>query len=272
MVKGRSIWLQELTWEDVEEYLKKKDIIIIPVGSTEQHGPAGPLGLDTYAAIAIAEDAAKKTDVLVSPPLWFGDSSHHLSFPGTISLRTETLVAVTKDVIRSLAKHGFNKIIIVNGHKGTNIAGLAAACRYLHQYELPHVIMALVDPMYLAKGVADIKENVEHHAGELEISQVWYKYPKTIKHDKLTESRVDLKEILSPFAKEDLLGHNGDTIEVFWNSYEQKHFAPNGSLSNSSKASPEKGKKYHEYIVNRLAEFIEWLKKYNGPLGNIRIT
>ena len=74
----RSVWLQELTWEDVEAYLKESNIIICPVGSTEQHGPAGPLGLDSLVAIALAEDVAKATKVLCAPPLWFGDSSHNL--------------------------------------------------------------------------------------------------------------------------------------------------------------------------------------------------
>jgi creatinine amidohydrolase len=82
----RSIWLNELTWEDVRDYLKDKDIIIVPCGATEQHGPAGPLGLDGYVAIALAEDAARQAEVLSAPPLWYGDSSHHLGFPGTISL------------------------------------------------------------------------------------------------------------------------------------------------------------------------------------------
>jgi len=267
MARLRSIWLQELTWEDVANYLKTEDIVIFPVGSTEQHGPAGPLGLDSYAAIALVEDAAEEAGVLVTPPLWFGDSPHHLDFPGTISLRTETLAAVAKDVIRSLAKNGFKKIITVNGHKGTNIAALTAACRSLHQYELPDVLMALVDPMYLARGVAHIKEAVEHHAGELEISHVWHKYPHLIRSDKLTSEHVDLEPILSPFVHRDLLGKGGDTIEIFWNSSEQRRFTPTGSFSDSSKASPEKGKKYHEYMVEKLVEFIDWLRKYEGPIG-----
>ncbi len=267
MGKLRSVWLQELTWEDVAEYLKTDDIILFPIGSTEEHGPAGPLGVDSYAAIALAEDAAKEAGVLTTPPLWFGDSPHHLDFPGSISLRTETLVEVAKDVIRSLARHGFKKIILINGHKGTNIAGLTTACRSLHQYELPHVLLALADPMYLAKGVAHIKEAVEHHAGELEISHVWYKYPHLIKKEKLTKEQVNLEPILSPFVHKDLLGKGGDSIDVFWNSREQKKFTPSGSFSDSSKASPEKGKEYHEYMVKNLVRFIEWLRKYEGPIG-----
>lgn len=264
----RSVWLQELTWEDVAAYLKHDNIALFPIGSTEQHGPAGPLGVDSYAAIALAEDAAKETGVLVTPPLWFGDSPHHLDFPGSISLTTETLVAVTKDVIRSLARHGFKKIIVINGHKGTNLAGLTTACRSLHQYELPEVFLALADPMYLAKGIAQIKDAVEHHAGELEISHVWYKHPHLIKPEKLPGEQVNLEPIMSGFVHKDLLGKGGDSIEVFWNSREQKAFAPTGSFSDSSKASPEKGRQYHEYMVKNLVQFINWLRQYSGPVGN----
>lgn len=269
MAQLKSVWLQELTWEDVNEYLKSNDIIIFPVGSTEEHGPAGPLGVDSYAAISLAEDAAKEAGVLVTPPLWFGDSPHHLDFPGTISLKTETLVAVTKDVIRSLARNGFKKFVVINGHKGTNIAGLTTALRSLHQYELPGVLLALADPMYLAKGIAHIKEAVEHHAGELEISHVWYKYPHLVKPEKLTSEQIDLEPILSPFVHKDLLGKGGDSIDVFWNSREQKAFTPSGSYSDSTKASAEKGRRYHEYMVKNLVKFIQWLREYQGPIGRV---
>jgi creatinine amidohydrolase len=158
-------------------------------------------------------------------------------------------------------------VIIINGHKGTNNAALIAACRTLHQYELPDVLLALVDPMYIGKGIASIKENREHHAGELEISHVWYKHPNLIKEEKLTGEHVDLKPILSPFVHEDLFGGSGDSIEIFWNSREQKAFTPSGSFSDSTKASPEKGKQYHEYMVKNLVKFIDWLRSYDGPIG-----
>lgn len=267
MAMLRSVWLQELTWEDVAEYLKEDDIIIFPVGSTEQHGPAGPLGVDSYAAIALAEDAATQAGVLVAPPLWFGDSPHHLDFPGTISLRAETLRAVTQDVIRSLARNGFKKFIVINGHKGANLPALKIACRELHQEELGDVLISLVDPMFLGKGIAHIKEAVEHHAGELEISHVWYKHPHLINPEKLTQEAVDLEPALSPFVHKDLFGGGEDTIEIFYNSKEQKAFAPKGSYSDSSKASPEKGKQYHDYLVKNLVTYIQWLREYEGPVG-----
>ena len=267
MAATRSVWLQELTWPEVAAYLEEDDIALFPVGSTEQHGPAGPLGVDSYAAIALAEDAARATGVLVTPPLWFGDSPHHLDFPGTLSLRTETLIAVARDVVRSLARHGFRKVLVINGHKGTNLAGLTTALRSLHQNELRHVFMALADPMFLSRGIAHIKDTAEHHAGELEISHVWYKHPELIRTDRLTHDQVDLGPLFSRFSHQDLLGGGGDGIEVFWNSVEQREFAPTGSFSISAGASPEKGRAYHEYMVRNLAEFIEWMRAYDGPIG-----
>ena len=67
-----SVWLHELTWEEVASYLRRRDTIIVPFGTTEQHGPAGSLGLDGYVAIGLAEDAAKKAGVLSAPPVWYG--------------------------------------------------------------------------------------------------------------------------------------------------------------------------------------------------------
>lgn len=268
MKKPSSIWMQELTWEDVRDYLKNNDIVIIPAGSTEEHGPAGPLGVDAYAAIELAQDAAKKTGVLVTPPIWFGDSSHHTGFPGTISLRPSTLIEVIKDVSRSLASHGFKKILIINGHKMANLPALTLAAKELHEYELPDVFFAVIDPWKIAKKISsEIKSTNEHHSGELEISHVWYKYPHLIKKNKLTKRKVHFVEIFSKYSNDDLFGPSGELIDIPWNSREQKTFAPDGSFSASINSSPEKGKKYHDYMVEIIVDFILWLKKYNGPIG-----
>ena len=261
-----SVWLQELTWEDVGAYLEDSDIIICPVGSTEEHGPAGPLGLDCLIAIALAEDVARATGTLCTPPLWFGDSPHHLGFPGTISLRTETLMAVIQDMSRSLAKHGFRKILIINGHKGANLPGLLAATKNLREYEMPEVFFAVIDPVKIAKKIAnEIKEATEHHSGELEISECWYKYPHLIKQEKLTTSQVDFEENFSPWSHGDLFSAPHEVIDIPWTSAEQRRIAPTGSFSPSIKASPEKGKAYHDYMVDQIVQFIGWLRAYKGP-------
>lgn len=263
-----SVWLHELTWEEVASYLRGRDTIIVPFGTTEQHGPAGPLGLDTYVAIGLAEDAAKKAGVLAAPPVWYGDSSHHLGFPGTISVKTETLMQIVYDIVRSLARHGFKRILMVNGHKWTNLAALTSAARNIREFELPGVLTAVADPMFLARGIAaTIKSTNEHHAGELEVSHVLYKFPHTIRTDKLSDAACDFGAALGPFATADLFGGGHDSIEQPWTSWDQKRIAPTGQFSSNSAASAEKGKAYHDYMVDRLVEFLDWWQAYKGPLG-----
>ncbi len=118
--------LQENTWPQIEGYLKTKKTIIVPVGSTEQHGPTGLLGIDYMSAWEISKAVGEKTNTLVAPPLCFGMAAHHMAFPGTISLSPLTYVTVVTEIIESLASHGFTKMIFINGHGG-NIAPLTTA-------------------------------------------------------------------------------------------------------------------------------------------------
>lgn len=266
-----SVWIHELTWQEVDSYLQREDrIVIMPVGSTEQHGPAGPCGLDAYVAIALAEDVARRKGVLCTPPLWYGDSPHHTAFPGTLSLRTETLMLVIRDIARNLARHRFNRIVLINGHKGSNLPALTTAVRNLHEEELPGVLFAVADPLHLARSAAGrIKETPEHHAGELEISQMLYKYPELIRSDRLTEELVDFEQVFGGFVGGDLFGPAPEGVDVIWSSREQRAFTPSGSFSPSSRMSAEKGKAYHEHMVERLSEFIDWLRSYKGPIGGV---
>ena len=259
-----SVWIQENTWEDIAEYLKHDNTVIIPIGSTEQHGPAGPLGVDTYAAIALAEDCAKKSGVLSTPPMWFGDSPHHLAFTGTISLKPETLILVVKDIVHSLYKNGFRRFVLLNGHKSTNLASLTLAARELLEYELKDIRIALTDPLWLCTNADEVKGDVaEHHAGVLEISHVMYKNPGLVKEDKLPDKAVDLKAKFTQYIKPDLFGkHSGGFAEVFWSSREQAEFAPTGSFSDASKASAEIGKAYHDNMVENFVQFMNWFKTY----------
>ena len=121
-----AIRLQLRSWPEVEEYLSRCKGVIVPLGSTEQHGPTGAIGTDALTAEAVALEVGRRSGVLVTPAQAFGMAEHHLGFAGTVSLQPSTLLAVLHDVVLSLAGHGFERIFVINGHGG-NIATTKAA-------------------------------------------------------------------------------------------------------------------------------------------------
>lgn len=118
--------LAEMSWEQVKEYLARDDRVILPLGSTEEHGRHLGVGTDSFEAEAIARGAGETTGVVVAPTLHYGMALMQLAFPGTISLRPTTLMAVLEDVLRALYRHGFRRVFVVNGHGG-NAAALSSA-------------------------------------------------------------------------------------------------------------------------------------------------
>lgn len=121
-----------MTWKDVEEYLKTSKTVLIPVGSTEQHGPTGLIGTDAITAEDVAIRIGKKNNIMVGPTINVGMSYHHTGFPGSISLRPTTLINVIRDYVQCLAKYGFNHFFFVNGHGG-NEASIQCAMWELYR-------------------------------------------------------------------------------------------------------------------------------------------
>jgi len=110
---------EDLNWVDVENYLKKDDRLMLVIGACEQHAYLSLLS-DVRIPLALADAASQSSGVLVAPPLNFGASPYFLAYPGTLSLRVSTLLDVVEDVTRSAYKHGFKKILFLNGHGGND--------------------------------------------------------------------------------------------------------------------------------------------------------
>jgi creatinine amidohydrolase len=109
--------LEDLNWMDVEAYLKKDNRILLVIGACEQHGYLSLL-TDVRIPQALADAASQRTGVLIAPSLNFGVSPYFLNYPGTISLRASTLLQVVEDMVRSLYRQGFRRILVLNGHGG----------------------------------------------------------------------------------------------------------------------------------------------------------
>jgi creatinine amidohydrolase len=111
--------LDDLNWFDVENYLRSDDRLILVLGACEQHGYLSLL-TDVKIPLALADACSERTGVLIAPPLNFGSSSYFLAYPGTFSLRVSTLLDMVEDLIRSAYRHGFRRILILNGHGGND--------------------------------------------------------------------------------------------------------------------------------------------------------
>jgi len=111
----------ETNWTGVEEYLRRDDRAVVPLGSTEQHCGLS-LSVDSILSERVSAEAAEPLSVPVFPALPYGITPHFMAFPGTISLRITTYLAVVGDILDSLARHGFRRILLVNGHGGNTPA------------------------------------------------------------------------------------------------------------------------------------------------------
>ena len=253
------VWLHEMTWEEVKEAIKKSNgIVLIPIGSTEQHGRHLPLGTDTFVAIALAEEAAKKTGVVVAPPIFYGWSPHHMVLPGTITIRPEVLIELLYDIIKSLKEHGFNKFIVINGHRIVNIPWIQIAAERA-QRELK-VKVVIFDPAYMSKEIADkLGFGPIGHGEEIETSHMLYIRPELVYMNKAVDYKHEERRLyhIDPRSTRDTLCYVPSTRE----SMKKVATISGGIVGEPTKASKEKGKKYHEHLVRRLIEVIENMKK-----------
>ncbi|TVQ59134.1 MAG: creatininase family protein [Spirulina sp. DLM2.Bin59] len=237
--------LQLSTWPEVEQYLTTSQGIIIPIGSTEQHGPTGLMGTDTICAEAIAKGVGEATQALVAPTINVGMALHHTAFPGSMSLRPTTLILVICDLITPLARAGFRRFFFLNGHGG-NIATLKAAFAETYDH-LSHCGIAGGDQVrctianwfmghhvyQLARELYGPQEG--SHATPSEVALTQYLYPDAIKTAPLNATVA-----------------SGHTI---YGAADFRAHYPDGRMgSNPALATPEHGEKFYTQAVADLSE------------------
>ncbi|MFD2829939.1 creatininase family protein [Corticicoccus populi] len=251
-------YLHENKWEDIELYLKKSTTILLPVGSVEQHGKHLPLGTDSILAQDIALDVADKTGVLVASPLWYGWAPHHMAYPGTVTLRPETLTSVVEDVINSLIYHGFEKILIINGHREANLPPLRIALTRVRNNT--GAFVGIADPFYInavaGRELSDVDPGGIGHAEELETSVMYDR------HGELCTPEAAVKNIPSDHNK--YLQHDPHVLtDKILTASDVAHYreATNniGVMGDSTTSDKEKGREYQERLTNNIAEFVKYL-------------
>lgn len=245
--------LQLSTWPEVETYLQQSTGIIIPIGSTEQHGPIGLIGTDAICAEVISKGVGENVSGMVSPTLNIGMALHHTAFPGTISLRPSTLIQVVLDYITCLTKAGFKRFFFINGHGG-NIATLKAAFAetyyYLDNLNISHAdeIKCQIANWFMCRSVYQLAKELYgnqegSHATPSEVAVTQFVYPNIIKNAPLNS------EVASGYP-------------IYGATDFRRHY-PDGRMgSNSALATPEHGQQFYELAVKELSNsYLEFINK-----------
>jgi creatinine amidohydrolase/Fe(II)-dependent formamide hydrolase-like protein len=254
VMKMRSYYLGELTWVDVKEFLKVHDVVIVPVGSCEQHGPHLPIDTDAYDAFWLSMKAAEKAQfALVAPPVYYGVSSHHMDFPGTVTLTPHTLEKLAYEIACSLTKHGFKKVLFENGHGG-NTPALEAAAQRIKMDTNAFVVIDTVSliPDFIEKY---IETPYDAHAGEFETSTTLANRENLVVKERIKRSRIIL-----PKSKYTKIGLKETGPKVSW-SFKTKEISETGVIGDPTKATKEKGEKAWKLAIERLADLLAELDK-----------
>ncbi|MFL5289351.1 MAG: creatininase family protein [Rhodopila sp.] len=238
--------LQHQTWQEVEAYLNQSTGIILPIGSTEQHGPNGLIGTDALCAEFVARGVGEAAGAMVGPTIGVGIAVHHMDFAGSMTVRPSTLIAIIHDYVLSLARHGFRRFFFINGHGG-NIATVQAAFSEIYaayegalgvrqDRELRCRLANWWDGKAMhALGKEVFGDDEGSHATASEVALTQYMFPEMIKQATLEPPRAPTGRFHGPA------------------DYRRRF--PDGRIgSNPGLATPEKGQRFYETAVPELAK------------------
>lgn len=239
--------LQTETWTDMAD--AETDLAVLPVGSTEQHGPHAPLGTDTLDAEAVAEGGAERYDdpVVVAPAVPVGVAEEHRAFTGTLWTSESTFRSYVRDIVRSLASHGWDHVVLVNGHGG-NIDALREVAGTITRHD-----DAFAVPFTWFNAVGDHGSDMGH-GGPLETSLLQHTNPGTVHEDRLDEAAA-----------------NGSDGWGEWQSgvnlaFDSDEFTENGVVGDPREGSAERGEELLELATESLVDLLDAIEdRPTGP-------
>lgn len=191
-----------MTVPEVEAFLEKSDMVIIPVGALEQHGNHLPIGTDFINGVERCKLIAQERDILVAPVLMVGQSPYHMGFAGTISLSAETIIKVHLEAVESLIRHGFKRFMIMNAHGG-NRAITTLLVDQINQNTAGVAVNfeEAVRP-FMARSSEKPSTVLDRHAGTGETSNSMYLMPDLVQLDKAVTAQLTLPQHLENMLPE----------------------------------------------------------------------
>jgi creatinine amidohydrolase len=233
---------------------RERTVVVVPTAAIEQHGPHLPLDTDTFLCTSVAHaGAARAGDALVTPTVCFGSSEHHMAFPGTVTLSQETFRESVAEVCRSLTRHGFTRLLVVNGHGG-NTALLGAAVQQLG-FEAPVKVLAIDYWTFARPVIAEVRESPTGgmgHACEFETSLMLHLRPDAVRRERI------VREIVQPrYGAERFDLFERGSVNAHWKTHE---LSRSGVMGAPDLATEEKGRRLFEACADGLAALIEELR------------
>ena len=259
-MERKSYLYQHYTWPELGDVAKKQPVVVLPIGSVEDHGRHLPLDTDNFIIWTICESAAQKAggDILLLPQIPYGFETHHMDFPGTIDIGMEHLLHFVLDITKSVARHGFKRILIADGH-GSNMPILDLVARRTI-LETDSLCATFIWPSLAIQEIRKVRESERGgmaHACELETSVYLHLDGKRVQMDK---ARKEIGLPASVFIWLDLL--DGSPVHLMDN---WSRFSQSGVVGDPSLATAEKGRIIFEAVVEAFLRLVREFK--NRPRG-----
>jgi len=248
--------LDNLSWPEVKELNFDGLVVLLPLGSFEQHGTHLPFSTDTQIVTAIARgmEAARPDRILLLPSLWTGHSTHHLAFPGTLSVGQMDYIRLIVNLCRSMVHMGARRIFLLNGHGGNDVPVRAAMREVKTSFRKIsglHVVYAAYWSL-AAQTIREVRESEMggvSHACEMETSLMLHLSPKQVR---MARARRDGPQHPSPFRKADM-----QLAKPVYYVSEFDELSNTGTIGHPDLATAEKGRRFLEGIVGEVTAFVD---------------